>query len=504
MFSHGQLITINTIIMKTLIKLTFAVTFFSIFQLCQMRAETDSLLIHPLDQFAFETPGPLTTYSSYGVQIDKKGRPFIYSACAQLGLIIFEISPSDQLIAVDTFVGSIFSGLLPMNLLQYEDYLLLSLGNFFSNQTAGLAIIDIADPHHAELLSFWSDPEFANGSTVVVTDGDYAYMGAMEEGLLIFDISDKTAIEFIGRFMPDPDFPEPPTGLSQPKARGLHLEGDLIYLCNDAKGFRIIDVSDKNNPVEISKHMNTDLHSSARPAYNEVVVKDGIAYITVDYCGLEVVDVSDPYNPISLKWLNLWDCNNQIWGTPGSWWDAYGHSNQITLSESGHLFMSGGETEVVVFNLSDPADPKIVGVFGEQDHSVAWGLDVYENQIVTANVHQGLASPPMPYFSNWGGIRLLNWEEPTSVNNRNNSEHFSITVFPNPVKKGESIRVELNENLDGTLKVFNLYGQKVLTKNLDSSKIFSISTDNLLPGFYILHINGENLRFSDTFVVQRN
>ncbi|TVR86531.1 MAG: hypothetical protein EA411_09935 [Saprospirales bacterium] len=462
---------------------------------------TDSIQITFVERYAFETP-ITASYSSYSALMDRNVGGFIYSASAGLGVVVFEVDQDQKIRPVDSIPISEFGGLQAMNLYQHEDYLLVALGSFFgSPQAAGLAILDISNPPDVQVVSQWHDPQFTKGSSVVVTDGQYAYLGAMEDGLLIFNIENKADIQLTAHILPDPDFPEPPAGLSQPKARGLHLSGDLLYLCNDAKGFRIIDVSDKTNPVELSKHMNWELHDQARPAYNEVVVKAHIAYVTVDYCGLEVVDVSDPSNPVSLKWINLWDCNNLLWDNPGSWWDAHGHSNQIVLSGPNHLFMSGGETEVVAFDISDPTNPVIAGIYGEQDHSVAWGIDVYGDHIITANIHQAFPSPPLPYLSDWGGVQLLRWEKPTGLSDPTPEIHKGFHLFPNPVKRGDPITIQPSDWKEGILRIYNSTGTMTGAPIQIAGQDLQFTTDDLPPGFYFYRADSTHRTAAGSFVV---
>lgn len=57
-------------------------------------------------------------------------------------------------------------------------------------------------------------------------------------------------------------------------------------VANDAGGLRMIDISDKENPVEIGKYVNMGIEDIAQSAYNNIVIVDHYAYIAVDMCGL--------------------------------------------------------------------------------------------------------------------------------------------------------------------------------------------------------------------------
>ena len=70
------------------------------------------------------------------------------------------------------------------------------------------------------------------------------------------------------------------------------MEGGIAYVADD-DGLRIIDVSDKEAPVEIG-HFDTpgEYHE-----YHDLTVRDGYAYVSDYLRGLRIIDVSDPSSP---------------------------------------------------------------------------------------------------------------------------------------------------------------------------------------------------------------
>lgn len=219
--------------------------------------QSDSVRITEHGQYEFSW-----TYFSYSSLIDRNDAPYVYSASSVLGCVIFDIADLDQPIPIDTLAPSLFNGHDVSNLYQEDSLLYLALGNFQSAFTRrpGLAIIDVSDPTMPTILSVWDTTAFENGSAIVRVQGEYAYLGLMDEGVLILDISDKNAIHVVGHLVPDPTFP--PTIPYAPNARGMEVRGDFLYLAYDAGGLRIIDISDTSNPVEIQQYMNPDLDSA--------------------------------------------------------------------------------------------------------------------------------------------------------------------------------------------------------------------------------------------------
>ncbi len=69
-----------------------------------------------------------------------------------------------------------------------------------------------------------------------------------------------------------------------------------------------------------------------------------------------------------------------------------------------------------------------------------------------------------------------------------------LNVFPNPAYDIINIAIEDHYNLNGTIDVYNSFGQLVISKNLEnvSGNNTQIRTDNLKGGFYFVKLSSEN------------
>jgi len=430
---------------------------------------------------------PLPPYSAYTTHFDGNDQPYIYAASGELGLVIIDITDPTNPEIVENFPPQEFGGLNVMNLQQHGSTLYLALGAFaLMSQNAGLATIDVSDPLNAEILDVWSDPEFSDGAPVVLSDGNLAFLGAMESGVLILDVSQPDNIQFISNILPDPNFPEPPAFLSQPAARGLAFRNDTLFVCNDAKGFRLIDVSNPQEPLEIGLHMNFELHTAARPAYNEVVLHGKYAYVTVDYCGLDVVDLSGDEME-TVYWYNPWNCS------PTNWACSPGHTNQLQLVGDSLLFMSGADTELIVMDISNPAEPQPITTFGNPGNlSVTWGMSVRDHQIALAHVHFTFeCGGIVPYQSNWGGLQLLEWAEDSVTSVSQPGSEQSIQFFPNPFSRQTTLVVSenlYNQNLH--LRIFNANGKAIYNRSFNTNA-HVIHASELGNGLFIFQLSDD-------------
>jgi hypothetical protein len=206
--------------------------------------------------------------------------------------------------------------------------------------------------------------------------------------------------------VPDPNFPLPNPGIFQtPAARGLAVVSDaLLLLAYDAGGFRTIDIANKAAPVQIGAYVNAEISPQVQAqAYNNIVVEGTTAYVAVDYCGVEVLDFSNPAAVEQIAWWDPWECE----GDPLNWFASPGHTNELVLRpEQDRLFVSAGDTELVVLDVSDPANPALEATHGAAaDNRAAWGLDATGTHVYLAQI----ASPAVPFVSNWSGVSVLSY-----------------------------------------------------------------------------------------------
>ena len=445
----------------------------------------DSLdFVHRWEHSTFPTP-------TLSLEYDKLDRPYFYATGNQGGLMIFEATDPWQPELIKTMPISDFNDMHVMDVFQEGTYLYLAIGNHFSSDVeGGIAIVDINDPPNAVVKDTWHTNAGAEGrgSAVVRVDGNYAYLGAMSRGMLIFDISDPGNIDSVSQIIPDMSFPNPnPAPAQIPNARGMAVRDEIVYLCYDAGGLRIINIADKTNPRETGRYHNPLVDHTVVPmAYNNVVVDENLAFIPIDYCGLEIVDISDTSNITQVSWWNPWRCE-----TPENiWFNSPGHTNQIAyLKEQSLAFLSAGDSELQVIDVSNPALPKVAGSFGEPENQRAvWGLEVHQNQVLLTYI-----PALIPFVSNWAGVQLLEWNSVTvgieeTEANPNLPQATSLHQnYPNPFNPVTNIEFTISDGSTSLttgfgyveLKIYDISGQlvKTLVNEFKPAGSYSITWD---------------------------
>jgi hypothetical protein len=457
-----------------------------------MYAQTanDTVTFNALGNFTFTFP-----YSGYTPLIDRLGRPYVYLATKELGLVTFDISNTLHPFPVDTQIVASLGNLKVTGIAQDSNYLLVSLGDFMGTTNAGLAIFDVTNPVAPVLLDRWDSAAFNNGTSTLICQGNYAYLGAMKEGVLILDFSNRQNIRFVSQIIPDTTFGNQSYVYH---SRGLFLSGDTLLVADDNGGLRVIDVSDKQYPVETGKYLSNPISSVAAAYYNHVYRIGNFAYCAVDFCGFEVVDVSNPSLMTEVSWLNPWNCTNQP--PPfGSWIGSNGHTNEIAYSSSRNvLFFSGGDSQILALDPSIPAQPRIMGAWGPPKDSVGtWGTDVYGNLAALANVR----TFGFPFVSNVGGLQLLNWNLVSGIENKNDQK-FMLNIFPNPASEKFTIEVRNPGNKNYKIEFIDIFGRTLSTYEIKKGSS-DIQIDQLHSGLYIYRVK-ENIQtvLSGKIIVQ--
>ena len=422
---------------------------------------------------------------------DQLDRPYLYIANKEGGLKIYNISNIEKPYIVDSIKTTTFESLDVMNLHQDGNFLYLALGNSFSsNQKSGMAIIDITSPENISLLDYYIVPNSTSGGGVIKTEGNYAYLGAMQNRLQILDISDKKDIKFISQFLPSISFP-PVANPDKAKynARGMDVKNGIVYLCYDAGGIRIINCTDKLHPRQTGKWCNPAMYTPLDhpKAYNNVVLRDSLLYVTVDYCGVEVINIKDTHNIKLQSWWNPYHCPNNNWFTSPS------HTNELVIDTlAKRLFMSTGKSDMIVLDISNPNQLDSCNYFGGASNNIGtWGINRYKNQVYLSYI----CTFGIPFVSNWSGVKIVTYQENTNLLDEVNSAPF--TIFPNP--SDGKINVTFDPTKENTITVFSLLGERIHEERYHQE---SIDLRFLRNGIYLLEFNQENIRKSVKLIIE--
>jgi len=424
---------------------------------------------------------------------DQNNLPYLYVATKAGGLKIYDINVIPTPVLVATVPVSMYDSLDVMSLSQTGNYLYLALGNSFAaDQKSGMAIVDVTSPTSPMVTDFWVLPSSLGGSGIIKAEGNYAYLGAMINGLIILDISNKSNIQFVSQFIPDFNYPpiaSPDT--TKINARGMEVKNSIVYLCYDAGGFRIINCTNKLAPVETGQYCNpaTYIPFNRPRAYNNVVIDDTLAYIAVDYCGMEVLNISDTSNITILGWWNPYNCPNS------NWFSSPSHTNEIQFDKTcGHVFLSTGKSDMIVIDVSNPAQPDSCNFYGGVSNNIGtWGVGLWQNQIYLSYI----CTLGIPFSSNWTGVKILTYTPCSTGIDEHDTD--GINIFPIPAS--DKITIELKSDfIFSDFSITNTLGQTFHLSFKTSANKVEVNVSELNSGFYFLKLSEGGKEITKKFV----
>ncbi|MCF7810905.1 S8 family serine peptidase, partial [bacterium] len=198
------------------------------------------------------------------------------------------------------------------------------------------------------LLGHLETPD--NASFVVVRDNT-AYIACYQSGLMIVDVSDPENPEEISTFNTPGD------------GRRVTIRDNLAYVGDGWRGLQIIDISDLENPEGIG---------SIQPRHFTycAAVRDDFAYVCEDGAGLRIVDISDPTNPSEIS----------VYDTPGS---AYRVEIMDNLA-----YVADAVEGLRIIDISDPENLEEVGSLNTDGYT--YNVDVIDNLAYLADGSNGL------------------------------------------------------------------------------------------------------------------
>jgi len=195
----------------------------------------------------------------------------------------------------------------------------------------GLSVIDVSDPAAPVLLGSYTTP--GRASSVAVADG-VAYVLDYNLGLQIIDVGDATNPSLLGSYQ-TPGY-----------VYDIMVSDGRAYVADASQGLLVIDVG---NPAHPSL-----LGSSALGGGSSVALSGTVAYLGQESFGVQVINIANPAKPTVLGSHD----------TPGELRSMAVAGTKLYLADgesSGGQMSQDLESSLRVLDISDPADPTLLG-----------------------------------------------------------------------------------------------------------------------------------------------
>lgn len=208
-------------------------------------------------------------------------------------------------------------------------------------------VFDWAQP--ATIAGVYSGAERVNDVAVA---GDFAYIAAAAQGLLILNISNPAAPTLVGSF-DTPDY-----------ANSIEVSGSYAYVADGSGGLQIINIANPSAPT---------LAGSYHTLYYalSVAVSGNYAYLIDPMIGLRILNIADPAAP-----------------TLAGVQDTQGWYFHITTVGSYAYLTNGNGYGLDAYDISDPASFSLVRSF--DTHGLAREVAVLGDHVFAADGQDGL------------------------------------------------------------------------------------------------------------------
>lgn len=327
---------------------------------------------------------------------------------------------------------------MALRLSVYGSYIYVTSVDFDS---ASLQILDISDPGSPSIIGSCPIPSIVDTMDVFV-EGDYAYIAAGLQGLMIIDVSEPYSPHIVVSSFSTGGY-----------AVGINKHLNHIYLSEMQKGISILDVSIPLSPTLISSIDTPGL------AYNIYITQEYL-YVADDYFGIEIFS-NDPNNYRIVGFQ----------ATPGGAVDLKVYNENIYVADS-----FGGFQIVDAYNVENPSIESIESLIDNQSNVYVNGIDLFENSI---NKHLYVFSKPYSSQPNW--FRILDVTDPKNILLYGLNEDIGYNPQDIAVRQGYAYLLDGEEGIQ-VFNVANLRNpQRVPYYDINNTggKEITIRNDNL-------------------------
>ena len=288
-------------------------------------------------------------------------------------------------------------------------------------------IMDVSDPALPGFVGQYMSPVMTNDLEV---RDHYAFVACWWDGLRVVDFQDPGTPVLVAHKMGW--FQNAVPGVDFCYVQALDIDGNYIYLMDygpfsgeDTRGLYILDITDPENPVFVSRF--TDFTSGGY----DIDAVGNFVYVADMYGGLEVIDVTDKLAPVARGYVSLPDVANSVKVS----------ENQAFVA----AYINGG---VQAVDVTDPDSPVVDGYYAPSG-CFALGVNVQGNDIFLAD--------------GAGGFQIYSTTLITGIDEKENPSEASSFASPNPFADRVIISVQAQEDANHGLFIFDVSGRQVAT-----------------------------------------
>ncbi len=186
---------------------------------------------------------------------------------------------------------------------------------YLINSNYGLEILNVESPYHSFLVGSY---EFLNDFQGITLAEDLAFVSASSSGVLILNISQ----------------PENPTEVSwfNSTSQDVALAGNFAYSVGSSTGLVVINIANPSNPSFVNAVATSEIAE-------RITISNNLAFLS-EASGVEIVDISNPLSPVV----------SSSYAAP--------NVNKVIVQSSIAFLMSGVNFDIL--NISNPNSPSLI------------------------------------------------------------------------------------------------------------------------------------------------
>lgn len=231
-------------------------------------------------------------------------------------------------------------------------------------QSNGLEIFDCSDLEN--IIKIGGFPTSYGHSIYIDNSKSIAYLLDPKVGLIIIDISDKTAPVEIGKY----------TDVS---GTNFQVVGNRVFLGDEDNGLKVINISNRSNPTLITSWIDTEEGGHV-----------GSVYVHEDYAfvNLRLPQSFGPPTPLALKILDISNISHiRDFSTLMDETNNY-DGGFVELIEDNLLYVNDYSNGLNIFNFTDSTNPILIGNYKDEGETNSF---VKQNKLIfLANGLNGL------------------------------------------------------------------------------------------------------------------
>ncbi len=335
--------------------------------------------------------------------------------------------------------------------------------------TEGLMIFDMSQAPDTVIRTYWSNEYFLRSHTITLdTSSGRIYLnGSNVADMVVLDVSQ------------DPDSPVFVTAATVDGGyiHDSYVRNDTIYASSGSDGYYILDFTNPMQPKTLASistggyNHNSWLNPEGTHAYYTEEIPDGRPVQVIDLQNLADGEIEAVHSFL--------DRFSQISTAP--FHDAIPHNVYI---KDHLLFNSQYEDGLLVYDISDPVQPVLVGHYDTHPQNTQ-----YNGYRGNWGNYPWLPSGTIIAGDMQNGLQLLKLNIPVGTDSPESI--LKADVFPNPALSELTIRLQ-NTAAEWSYRLFSPTGQTLQSGQVTGAEQQTLSLKNCSAGLYFVEIQTED------------